>query len=139
MITLIYASSAVRLMTQDELIELLTKAREKNQRLDITGMLLYKEGNFLQILEGPEAAVDALFNTIQQDPRHRGVIRIMRRPLETRQFAEWEMGFTQIDPSIVEKLPGYSAFLNESLNSEEMQKNPSRAYKFMLTFREIMR
>jgi hypothetical protein len=139
MITLIYASSAVQLMSQEELITLLTKAREKNKSLNITGMLLYKDGNFLQILEGPEAEVTALFDTIKRDPRHRGVIRIMKRAIEARQFSEWEMGFTQIDPAMAEKLPGYSAFLTDSFDPEHFQKNPSVAYRFLLTFKEIIR
>ena len=52
MICLIYASSATKAMSQDELKALLAKARTNNQRDNITGMLLYNDGNFLQVLEG---------------------------------------------------------------------------------------
>ena len=52
MFYLIYVSSAIKLMHDDELLLLLEKARENNSRLGITGMLLYKEGNFMQMLEG---------------------------------------------------------------------------------------
>ncbi len=139
MITLIYASSATRPMTDDELVDLLSKARQKNHSLDVTGMLLYKNGNFLQVLEGSETTVDSLFQTIKVDPRHSGVSLILKRPLTQRQFAEWEMGFTKLDSTDKPNIVGYSDFLNAPLNSEQFTANPSLAYEFMLAFKEGMR
>lgn len=50
MINLIYTSSAVELFREDELVELLKTSRDNNRRRGITGMLLYNDGNFLQVL-----------------------------------------------------------------------------------------
>lgn len=133
MIHLIYASSATQLMSQDELTELLKKAREKNASRDITGMLLYRNGNFVQVLEGPEAAVSDTFEVIKKDPRHHDVTLILKRPIQKRDFAEWEMGFTGLKDKDLE---GYSDFLDVF---DHPTDNPSLAYEFLLTFKEGMR
>ena len=57
MFQLIYASAAVKPFTPQELTVLLAKARKKNSSMDISGMLLYHAGSFLQVLEGPDDAV----------------------------------------------------------------------------------
>ena len=69
MYSLIYVSSAVQLMAGEELTQLLLQSRAKNVRLEITGLLLYKDGDFMQALEGAEDRVKLLFETIQRDSR----------------------------------------------------------------------
>ncbi len=61
MFSLTYVSSAVRPFAEDELADLLAVSRQNNARLGITGMLLYKDGNFMQVLEGEEAEVRTLY------------------------------------------------------------------------------
>ena len=58
MLSLTYLSSAVDLWTGAELDELLRQAREHNEEAQITGLLLYAGGNFIQTLEGPDGAVE---------------------------------------------------------------------------------
>ena len=67
---LIYVSSAVEYFDEAALEELLAQARANNARLGITGLLLYGEGAFLQLLEGPRQSVESLYATIREDPRH---------------------------------------------------------------------
>lgn len=57
-IMLIYGSSSTDRFSEADLVPLLQQAREKNQRLNVTGMLLYRDGNFLQVLEGERETVD---------------------------------------------------------------------------------
>lgn len=104
LIQLIYASAATEPFTPAELRELLNLARAKNQRLDVTGMLLYHEGSFLQVLEGLPEAIGPLLKTITKDKRHHNVMLLLRHEIEARNFAEWKMGFTDIHP---ESLPGF--------------------------------
>jgi hypothetical protein len=137
-IHLIYGSSAKKSMSSEELLEILTRAREKNRRLGITGMLLYKGGNFLQVLEGEESAVRPLFETIKQDPRHHQVELIAQRPIAQRAFAEWEMGFVNMETVDPQSVPGYSQFLSEPLDSERF-KEPVFAFMFLQAFKEGMR
>ena len=64
---LIYRSTAARQLTPNELIELLEQSRAKNARLNITGMLLFHGGCFMQLLEGNETDVRELYATIAAD------------------------------------------------------------------------
>ena len=62
---LIYMSSATQLMSNEELLELLKTCRENNEKKNLTGMLLYGEGAFVQVLEGEEETVEATYDIIK--------------------------------------------------------------------------
>jgi Sensors of blue-light using FAD len=138
MFFLVYVSSAVKPFLQSELLDLLAKSRENNARLGITGMLLYKDGNFMQALEGEEGAVQALYARIGRDPRHRGLLTLLQGPLEERQFPEWSMGFRDLNAADVLSTPGYSEFLNTPLMGKEFSSDPTRCQKLLLTFKRNM-
>ena len=138
MFSLIYASSSSRLFSDQELVQLLTQSHETNTRLGITGMLLYKDGNFMQVLEGPEEAVRERYAVITRDPRHHGVIRLLQETIPARQFPTWSMGFRNLRDVDLSEVPGYSDFLGESLCSTSFQSDPTRAQKLLLTFRKHM-
>ncbi|HVR76154.1 MAG TPA: BLUF domain-containing protein, partial [Planctomycetota bacterium] len=86
MFVLLYVSSAVKPFSQPALVKLLEKSHVNNAKRGITGMLLYKDGNFMQVLEGEEEAVRALYARIALDPRHRGLITLLQGPQAERQF-----------------------------------------------------
>lgn len=87
----VYLSSAVGQLTEDQLDELLHAAREKNLERRITGVLFHDEGNFMQYFEGPPEAVEALFASIERDPRHHNIIVLTRESRCGRVFPEWTM------------------------------------------------
>lgn len=91
--SIVYVSSAVRLLTLEEISHLLSRARRRNAQHDVTGVLLYIGGNFMQYIEGPAASLDVIYRIIQQDELHSGIIQISREPIEERQFGEWSMAF----------------------------------------------
>ena len=126
-------------MDDDELSELLRTARVNNALLGITGLLLYKGGNFMQALEGPEDAVDSLYKKIERDARHKGAIRLIRETVATRQFGDWSMGFQNADRALTETLAGFSPFLYDRLTSDAYRRNPQKAYKMLLMFRDRFR
>jgi hypothetical protein len=94
---LVYVSRSARIdCTPSELEDLLLQAREKNQRLGITGVLLYEKGEFVQLLEGDQEAVRVLFrDSIVRDPRHRRVFLCWENAKPERSFREWQMGFAR--------------------------------------------
>ncbi len=112
---LVYISIATRKMSDNDLQTLLEKAREKNEVLAITGMLLYRDGFFAQVLEGELKDIEDLFAIISRDERHRIVFLLYTKPIEKRNFADWTMGFNKShdenaeaideDPNIFERLP----------------------------------
>lgn len=93
LLALVYVSSARRLFTEQELESLLRAARRKNRALGITGLLVYCGGNVLQVLEGPAAAVRALYAEIGGDPRHKDIHTIVELPIATRGFPDWAMAY----------------------------------------------
>jgi hypothetical protein len=135
----VYVSSAVKLFTDEELVELLRISRENNARQDITGMLLYKDGNFMQFLEGPRENVCALLAKIKHDPRHRGMIVLLQSEHQERDFSEWSMGFKSLGSDQMPDVPGYSDFLDLPLTAEEFFLHPSRSLQLLLTFKKNVR
>lgn len=138
MYSLTYVSSASTLLTKDQLTAILETARERNSAAQVTGMLLYKDGNFMQVLEGERAIVDKLFQKIRGDARHKGVLVLLAGDVEQRSFPDWSMGFRDLRSPELAHLPGFSDFLNTSLAAEEFISSPSRARKLLLTFKRLM-
>jgi Sensors of blue-light using FAD len=136
--SLVYVSSAVRPLSRSDLEDLLATSRENNARAGITGMLLYKDGNFMQVLEGEEEAVRALYEKIGEDPRHRGEITLREDSTEGRQFPGWSMGFRDLQSREARDVPGYSEFMNTPLTGREFSEDPTRAQKLLLTFKKTM-
>lgn len=97
LLKLLYVSTAARPLDDRDLDALLAVARSRNAASDITGVLLYADGRFLQHLEGRDADVEAVFASIEADPRHEDVRVLTRRPIGARQFADWSMGFGRPD------------------------------------------
>lgn len=120
------------------MLELLTKSRENNSKAGLTGMLLYKDGNFMQVLEGEEATVRALYEKVHRDPRHRGVITLLQGHVEERQFPDWSMGFQDLNSPEVIATSGYNEFLNTPLTDEQFVVDPTRCQRLLLTFKRSM-
>ncbi len=89
---LVYASSSVGTLGPDDLLQIVRASRRNNAAVGVTGALLYRDGNVMQVLEGPAAAVDAVFARVGKDARHTGVLRLLRETADERAFPEWSMG-----------------------------------------------
>ena len=81
---LVYVSTARHRLSLDEIDHLLERARVRNEREGVTGVLLYNDGNFMQYLEGPAAGMSVVYAAIQRDALHAGLIE-QGLPLEPRQ------------------------------------------------------
>jgi hypothetical protein len=137
MLSLVYLSSATQLFNEVALQDLLRTSRDNNARLDITGLLLYKDGNFIQALEGPEDAVRTLYKKIARDPRHTGLSTVVDETITERHFPNWSMGFQSVG-QLPPDLPGFSSFFKESSLADAFRNNPRRVTTFLLTFRDLM-
>lgn len=92
----IYASRATASHSAADIQHLLERARHNNVERGITGMLLFIEGSFFQVLEGDAEIVDKIYETIVRDARHDRVTQIIREPISKRSFGEWSMGFAAV-------------------------------------------
>ena len=79
-----------------EIRNILACARRNNAAQGVTGALLFSDGCFAQVLEGKQADVEAIFETIQCDPRHADVTILHLHAVERRSFAQWSMAFAGI-------------------------------------------
>jgi hypothetical protein len=88
-----YVSHTSPDLTPGELDKVLTSSRRNNAMLGITGLLLYIDGGFLQMLEGEERAVRELYTRLSQDRRHWDMRLMLDREVRERAFVGWSMGF----------------------------------------------
>ncbi len=112
MYRLVYFSSATQAFDKKDLVELLTQSRINNKSLGVTGMLLYKEGDFMQILEGEKAVVLQLLEKIKKDKRHNSLIVVLEEEADDSVFSEWSMGFRDMEDASLEGIEGYNRLMN---------------------------
>lgn len=133
---LVYVSVAQEPMRGKELQEILQQARERNERNRITGMLLFKNRRFMQLLEGDEENVMKIFRSIEKDERHRNVELLWLQYVQFRDFPDWTMGFRNVDEMDVSTLPGYTPFLDQDFCYENFFENSTEVHQMLLAFRE---
>lgn len=90
---LIYISTMRLPMIAPEIDQILRASRRNNARDGITGVLVVGSNRFLQLLEGPPAAVTATYARIREDKRHYAAVVLDGREVEQRACADWTMGF----------------------------------------------
>lgn len=91
---LFYVSNNISAAAQIE--DILMKSREYNSKQKVSGVLLYRGGLFLQLLEGSQEAVETLYRKIEKDPRHGNVIQLFSVVNNERLFEDWSMAFNEI-------------------------------------------
>lgn len=88
---LAYKSTATAAPSASDLDVLVSRARARNRSLDITGMLLFEDGHFLQTLEGPPDSLEALWSSIKHDGRHNHIEVLSKHIMTARLFSDWEL------------------------------------------------
>jgi hypothetical protein len=136
---IVYVSTAVEHLTKDQLRDLLKASHQRNTKAGITGLLLYKDGNFMQVLEGEEPAVRNLFKKITKDSRHHGIICLLQAPIQHRYFPNSSMAFRDLNSAESKAIPGYSEFLNTPLNGALLAKDLPQCQRLLLVFKRNVR
>ncbi len=96
MFHLIYKSQS-EYFDQKKLDDLLIAARDKNKSRGITGMLLYKAGNIIQLIEHEERDIILnLFSAVANDTRHNRVHLIAMVETSSRLFPDWTMASKKV-------------------------------------------
>lgn len=123
---LVYASAASAPFNGEELGGLLLQARRNNVRRGVTGMLLYYQASFFQVLEAAPNTLDATFARISADPRHIKIIKLIQEPIEQRSFAEWTMGLGRADREQLGAIPGLNDFFKKGSCYWELEEGRAR-------------
>lgn len=117
MYQLIYTSVAVKNFSQDELISMLKSFRARNKSNQISGILVYNDREFIQLLEGRKEIIHQLYERIRQDPRHQHVKTFHEAPVFERHFSDWSMGFINADNTRLEDISGFSNVIKEGASA----------------------
>lgn len=104
---IIYGSRATQPLSDDDLLTLLLQARSHNQLHDISGALVYSNGQFMQVIEGEEEVLAALYERLLRDPRHTQLVKYADKAIAERSFSEWSMAFQPVSEAQFAGLLGY--------------------------------
>jgi len=119
----VYISSSSGLLADDALARLLTQSQQNNRAQDITGVLLYLNGCIIQVLEGPEARVKALYAVITRDPQHSQVTKLFSGPIAQRSFADWSMGYKTLSVRELDHLRTVLPFTDSAAPAKATKAN----------------
>ncbi|WP_158252748.1 BLUF domain-containing protein [Cryobacterium sp. N21] len=131
MLSIAYVSAVAVPLSDEDIAEILVHARAKNEENHLTGALIYHEGKFIQILEGPDREVHARFAAICADSRHRNVNKVSEEQILLRQFPKWTMGFRPLSSIAVKQLAGYDDIFDGSTGKVQLGKADHQAVSFL--------
>lgn len=97
MLQMLYVSGASKQMSVADIQKILAVSRSNNLRDGVTGVLLWADGVFIQVLEGEADTVRTVFRRIEKDDRHRNIMVVLEQTADKRLFTQWSMGFKQLD------------------------------------------
>jgi hypothetical protein len=100
--------------------QILVVSRRNNQLVEVTGALMFSEGYFGQVLEGPQAAIEVTFERIQQDPRHGDVSLLEFVPVSHRTFDNWAMAYVGEPSQVFADLSMTTEFDPDNLLGERL-------------------
>ena len=134
LVQLIYVSSARQELSEAELDAILESSVRHNTPQQVTGLLLYSHGSFMQVLEGESAAVEETFGRICQDPRHVHVIELMKEEIAEREFGHWAMGFRRLPKADLAKHEAFLPMFVHGFDAAALQAKPGNALELLRHF-----
>ena len=128
----IYTSKAKKQLSKRNLLDLLHEARTYNTLDNITGILMHREGSFLQVIEGESKVINNLVTRLKRDPRHIAFKIIFDSSVNNRYFSNWAMGCADFDNPELSLIPGIRTDLKDPRVIENIIKNlPEIAFFFL--------
>ena len=134
LIHIIYVSTARQECSPTELKAILERSVHHNARNAITGMLLYADGCFLQVLEGEAGAVEETYARVARDARHFGLIELERSEIPARSFEQWSMGFRQVSEADIRCHPNFAPFFEHGFDPADIGAHPGLAFDLLRAF-----
>jgi hypothetical protein len=123
---LVYSSEATAEMGRADLEQMLEESRLRNVKRGITGVLVYTDGVFLQVLEGERDDVDDLMTSLRRDPRHRNVTVIHEGEIDRPAFPTWRMACLSPRPDEVAGWAGLEGTTSIEAVLETLRRDPDR-------------
>lgn len=129
--SVVYVSTATVPFSELDLAVLLAASRLNNQARGLSGLLLYRAGRFMQVLEGPRPAMQDVLSKIAADPRHTDVRTLDEEWIRDRRFGSWAMGYRALSDSQDAPVPSWFG------SPEALQpQDTTRAGRLLTWFRD---
>jgi hypothetical protein len=133
-----YSSKATAPMTEAGLEDILAAAHRNNDADGVTGVLLYTEGYFLQILEGERQAVERTLVRIAGDPRHEALRSFGATEVPEREFEKWRMAFLNPSADELAQWIGLDAAETKESLLAQLEANPHHMPQFLKRLVELL-
>ena len=137
LVQLIYVSSATEELSDEVLNQILESSVKHNSPQNVTGMLLYCGGNFMQVLEGEETEINETYKRICIDPRHHSIFLLSRERIKEKQFSAWSMGFHRITSADTLTHPAYANLCINGFDTEKIGAVEGVALAILQEFSKI--
>ncbi len=126
-------------MHQSDLDDILATANSHNSGEGITGILLYGDDTFIQVLEGPAEAVRSLYARIAKDPRHSECEVLLEEGISETAFAEWKMAYAALNDETARAVGGSVGVTNAQELIKFVRTPDSYVGEFIVAvFKEMM-
>jgi len=132
---IVYVSFSFKDLTEIELENLLVDIRRRNKLQKVTGLLLYNDGTFIQLIEGKPRVIKNLFEKIKNDKRHSNVVLLLDESIKKRAFPDWTMGYYKLNSKQSGKIPGYSDFMHSKDSRKLIESTSFEAMKLLNSFK----
>lgn len=129
---IVYVSAATKSLNEEEVDTLLSSAREFNQTVNVTGILLYQKKTFFQFFEGPRNSVEEVYERIKSASQHTAIIELASAQASERFFGDWNMGFCHAPQNTLQQLSHAEWRKNLAYLSQYHQ--PPQGIKMLLDF-----
>ncbi len=133
-----YGSFSTHPMSDAELASMLSLARVHNERAGITGVLFYGNERFFQFIEGPQPAVQELYQHIEKDSRHEFISVFDQGELDERYFAGWAMAFRPASDLTSQELVGFLDYFNPNYDMSSWKQHPDWVMRLIPFMRDMM-
>ena len=114
---LVYVSNRSSKCRQEELDMILDSCKRNNPSLNITGILLYSDSKFIQLVEGEAKTLMELYDKIKKDERHNNPMMISYGPIKEKSFPSWHMGTKDISRNTIDYLSNITSGDKATFNS----------------------
>ncbi|RTL38668.1 MAG: BLUF domain-containing protein [Burkholderiales bacterium] len=133
---LIYTSDASLDLTPEGLASIRDSSQRNNARDQITGILLHSGDQFLQVIEGPRAAVERLHRLIAADTRHEGMRTVLAHDVNQRDFGQWAMAVRELPPEQLAQHQALSQFFSPDFDLGSLRYGTPATF-LLQAFREL--
>lgn len=137
---MVYTSARRESCDQAAIDQILADSQKNNVELELTGLLIYTEDRFMQILEGPLGNIMQLYNKINKDERHGGTRIRYCEPASERYFSNWHMAGKDVSKAALDMhtaLDEKELKLYESMMDGDLSSYEDEGMKVLKTFLAI--